>query len=230
MSEGKYTFPDGEIYDGSFQNGKKEGYGKQVFPNGEKYEGQWHDGKKHGRGTYTWADGDTYEGDWKDGKRCGRGKVIQYGKVPATGETYVKRSYDGEWLDSKEHGHGICVEGDFGMYKNDKVYEGEWVNGKHQGRFVWYLTNSKGGRYIDFYEDGNLIETCIPYDERIKTVDDAKKFREAEKRARISAVKTDFRLAKRLDMDIVASVGYYDGDYMNGERNGYGECAYDKAL
>lgn len=227
MSEGKYTFPDGEIYDGSFQNGKKEGYGKQVFPNGEKYEGQWHDGKKHGRGTYTWADGDTYEGDWKDGKRCGRGKVIQYGKVPATGETYVKRSYDGEWLDSKEHGHGICVEGDFGMYKNDKVYEGEWVNGKHQGRFVWYLTNSKGGRYIDFYEDGNLIETCIPYDERIKTVDDAKKFREAEKRARISAVKTDFRLAKRLDMDIVASVGYYDGDYMNGERNGYGECAYD---
>ena len=227
MSEGKYTFPDGEIYDGSFQNGKKEGYGKQVFPNGEKYEGQWHDGKKHGRGTYTWADGDTYEGDWKDGKRCGRGKVIQYGKVPATGETYVKRSYDGEWLDSKEHGHGICVEGDFGMYKNDKVYEGEWVNGKRQGRFVWYLTNSKGGRYMDFYEDGNLIETCIPYDERIKTVDDAKKFREAEKRARISAVKTDFRLAKQLDMNIVASVGYYDGDYMNGERNGYGECAYD---
>ena len=172
MSEGKYTFPDGEIYNGSFQNGKKEGYGKQVFPNGEKYEGQWHDGKKHGRGTYTWADGDTYEGDWKDGKRCGRGKLIQYGKSPS-GETYMKYSYDGEWLDSKEHGHGICVEGDFGMYKNDKVYEGEWVNGKRQGRFVWYLTNSKGGRYMDFYEDGNLIETCIPYDESIKTVDDA---------------------------------------------------------
>lgn len=177
MSEGKYTFPDGEIYDGSFQNGKKEGYGKQVFPNGEKYEGQWHDGKKHGRGTYTWADGDTYEGDWKDGKRCGRGKVIQYGKVPATGETYVKRSYDGEWLDSKEHGHGICVEGDFGMEKMDKVFEGEWVNGKRQGRFVWYLTNSKGGRYMDFYEDGNLIETCIPYDESIKTIEDARRSR-----------------------------------------------------
>ena len=175
MYEGKYTFPDGEIYDGSFQNGKKEGYGKQVFPNGEKYEGQWHDGKKHGRGTYTWADGDTYEGDWKDGKRCGRGKLIQYGKVPATGETYVKRSYDGEWLDSKEHGHGICVEGDFGMEKMDKVFEGEWVNGKRQGRFVWYYTNSKGGRYMDFYEDGKLVETCIPYDESIKTVADARR-------------------------------------------------------
>lgn len=175
MSEGKYSFPDGEIYDGSFQNGKKEGYGKQVFPNGEKYEGQWHDGKKHGRGTYTWADGDFYEGDWKDGKRCGRGKLIQYGKVPATGETYVKRSYDGEWLDSKEHGHGICVEGDFGWEKMDKVFEGEWVDGKRQGRFVWYYTNSKGGRYINFYEDGKLVETCIPYDERIKTVEDIRR-------------------------------------------------------
>ena len=144
------------------------------YDGGDVYEGEILNGKRHGHGTYTWADGDTYEGDWKDGKRCGRGKLIQYGKSP-TGETYMKYSYDGEWLDGKEHGHGICVEGDFGMYKNDKVYEGEWVNGKRQGRFVWYLTNSKGGRYMDFYEDGNLIETCIPYDESIKTVEDARR-------------------------------------------------------
>ena len=144
------------------------------YDGGDVYEGEILNGKRHGHGTYTWAYGDTYEGDWKDGKRCGRGKLIQYGKSPS-GETYIKYSYDGEWLDSKEHGHGICVEGDFGMYKNDKVYEGEWVNGKRQGRFVWYLTNSNGGRYINFYEDGNLIETCIPYDERIKTVEDIRR-------------------------------------------------------
>lgn len=187
MSEGKYTFPDGEIYDGSFQNGKKEGYGKQVFPNGEKYEGQWHDGKKHGHGTYTWANGDTYEGEWKNDKRCGRGKLIQYGKSPS-GETYVKRSYDGEWLDSKEHGHGICVEGDFGWEKMDKVFEGEWVNGKRQGRFIWYLTNSNGGRYINFYEDGKWIEGGIPYDESIKTVEDARRAKAlADEKSRSSA-------------------------------------------
>ena len=144
------------------------------YDGGDVYEGEILNGKRHGHGTYTWADGDTYEGDWKDGKRCGRGKLIQYGKSP-TGETYMKYSYDGEWLDSKEHGHGICVEGDFGWEKMDKVFEGEWVNGKRQGRFVWYLTNSNGGRYINFYEDGNLIETCIPYDERIKTVEDIRR-------------------------------------------------------
>ena len=144
------------------------------YDGGDVYEGEILNGKRHGHGTYTWADGDTYEGDWKDGKRCGRGNLIQYGKSP-TGETYMKYSYDGEWLEGKEHGHGICVEGDFGMEKMDKVFEGEWVNGKRQGRFIWYLTNSNGGRYINFYEDGNLIETCIPYDERIKTVEDIRR-------------------------------------------------------
>lgn len=146
------------------------------YDGGDVYEGETRNGKRHGHGTYTWADGDTYEGDWRDGKRCGRGKLIQYGKSPS-GETYMKYSYDGEWLDSKEHGHGICVEGDFGMYKNDKVYEGEWVNGKRQGRFVWYYTNSKGGRYINFYEDGKWIEGGIPYGESIKTVEDARRAR-----------------------------------------------------
>ena len=158
------------------------------YDGGDVYEGEILNGKRHGHGTYTWADGDTYEGDWKDGKRCGRGKLIQYGKSP-TGETYMKYSYDGEWLDSKEHGHGICVEGDFGWEKMDKVFEGEWVDGKRQGRFVWYHTNSKGGRYMDFYEDGNLIETCIPYDESIKTVEDARRAKAlADGKGRSSAV------------------------------------------
>lgn len=167
---------DGDLFEGYFINGKKNGRGKYTWANGDVYDGMWKDGKRCGRGTFTWADGDTYEGDWRDGKRCGRGKLIQYGKSPS-GETYMKYSYDGEWLDSKDHGHGICVEGDFGMEKMDKVLEGEWVNGKRQGRFVWYLTNSKGGRYMDFYEDGKWIEGGIPYDESIKTVEDARRAR-----------------------------------------------------
>lgn len=158
------------------------------YDGGDVYEGEILNGKRHGHGTYTWADGDTYEGDWKDGKRCGRGKLIQYGKSP-TGETYMKYSYDGEWLDSKEHGHGICVEGDFGWEKMDKVFEGAWVDGKRQGRFVWYYTNSKGGRYMDFYEDGKLVETCIPYDESIKTIADARRAKAlADGKGRSSAV------------------------------------------
>lgn len=167
---------DGDLFEGYFINGKKNGRGKYIWANGDIFDGNWVDGKRTGKGRITWSNGDTYEGEWKDGKLCGRGKLIQYGKSPS-GETYMKYSYDGEWLDNREHGHGICVEGDFGWEKMDKVFEGEWVDGKRQGRFVWYYTNSKGGRYMDFYEDGNLIETCIPYDESIKTVEDARRAR-----------------------------------------------------
>lgn len=179
---------DGDLFEGYFINGKKNGRGKYIWANGDIFDGNWVDGKRTGKGRITWSNGDTYEGEWKDGKLCGRGKLIQYGKSP-TGETYMKYSYDGEWLDSKEHGHGICVEGDFGWEKMDKVFEGEWVDGKRQGRFVWYYTNSKGGRYMDFYEDGNLIETCIPYDESIKTVEDARRAKAlADGKGRSSAV------------------------------------------
>lgn len=74
--------------------------------------------------------------------------------------------YEGYFLSGKKNGHGKYI------WANGDVFDGNWVDGKRQGRFVWYFTNSKGGRYINFYEDGKWIEGGIPYDERIKTVED----------------------------------------------------------
>ena len=44
-----------------------EGFGKYTYLDGEKYEGDWRNGKYHGQGTYTWKDGQKYEGKFKDG-------------------------------------------------------------------------------------------------------------------------------------------------------------------
>ena len=52
-----------------------EGFGKYTYLDGEKYEGDWRNGKYHGQGTYTWKDGQKYEGEWDNGKRTGRGKM-----------------------------------------------------------------------------------------------------------------------------------------------------------
>lgn len=182
MSEGKYSYADGSVYEGSFKNGKYDGYGKRIYKDGDKYEGRWQSGSRNGKGVYTWADGDVYDGEWKDDKRCGVGRMVMYGKAGPdalnAGEIFIKYSYDGEWLDNREHGHGICREGKGTVAGMDKVYEGEWVNGKKCGRFVWHFLHrdgETGKSYIDFYEDGNLIETCIPYDESIKTVEDARR-------------------------------------------------------
>lgn len=182
MSEGKYSYADGSVYEGSFKNGKYDGYGKRIYKDGDKYEGRWQSGSRNGKGVYTWADGDVYDGEWKDDKRCGVGRMVMYGKAGPdalnAGEVFIKYSYDGEWLGNREHGHGICREGKGTVAGMDKVYEGEWVNGKKCGRFVWHFLHrdgETGKSYIDFYEDGNLIETCIPYDESIKTVEDARR-------------------------------------------------------
>ena len=40
-------------------NDKKEGRGRYTYADGEVYEGDWKNDKK-GRGTYTSADGDVY--------------------------------------------------------------------------------------------------------------------------------------------------------------------------
>lgn len=181
-------FPDSDVLEQKEETqpieaaGKKQGENEQLqtdtnfkrvkYDGGDVYEGEILNGKRQGEGKYTWANGDTYEGEWKNGKKYGHGKYTSYKKDPINGSLYVDWYYDGEWIDDVRHGHGIFVEG-CGI--QDKVFEGEWINGKRQGRFVWYFTNSNGGRYIDFFEDDKLVETCIPYDESIRTVEDARR-------------------------------------------------------
>ena len=49
--------------------------GKGVYTtvDGDLYSGTWRDGKQHGRGVYVWADGCIYTGDYVDGNRSGKG-------------------------------------------------------------------------------------------------------------------------------------------------------------
>ena len=49
------------------------GTGTYKFKNGNVYEGTWKDGKANGEGTYKWPDGDEYTGEFKDGNFNGQG-------------------------------------------------------------------------------------------------------------------------------------------------------------
>jgi hypothetical protein len=51
---------EGNIYEGAWVNGKKNGFGKQKFKSGSLYEGLWKDGKRNGLGKLTVHNGDTY--------------------------------------------------------------------------------------------------------------------------------------------------------------------------
>jgi Uncharacterized protein conserved in bacteria len=51
------------------------GPGQTVYPNGEIYEGQYVNGKKEGNGTYTYSNGDKYVGGFFNDLREGIGRM-----------------------------------------------------------------------------------------------------------------------------------------------------------
>ena len=45
-----------------------EGFGKYTYLDGDKYEGDWKNGEWDGQGTITFSNGDKLVGEYKDGK------------------------------------------------------------------------------------------------------------------------------------------------------------------
>ncbi|KOO27401.1 phosphatidylinositol-4-phosphate 5-kinase [Chrysochromulina tobinii] len=64
----------GDVYEGEWRAGKKEGRGTLWHANGDVYEGEFKAGNMEGHGTFRYASGDVYDGEWKAGKKEGRGK------------------------------------------------------------------------------------------------------------------------------------------------------------
>lgn len=64
---------NGDIYQGDWSDGEKNGQGHYEFANNDLYEGYWLNGKRHGKGVYRWNNGETYNGDWKNDRMNGQG-------------------------------------------------------------------------------------------------------------------------------------------------------------
>ena len=45
----------------------KEGMGKYTYPDGKMYEGRWVNGKRHGRGVFRDTNGEHMVGQWENG-------------------------------------------------------------------------------------------------------------------------------------------------------------------
>ena len=64
---GKYTYTTGQIYEGNYVNGVKEGLGKLISTNNHIYEGEFKNGKPFGEGTLL-INGKKFKVICKDGK------------------------------------------------------------------------------------------------------------------------------------------------------------------
>ncbi|MBW2218668.1 MAG: hypothetical protein JRF40_04110 [Deltaproteobacteria bacterium] len=109
-----YTWFSGDVFSGSWTEGKRNGWGTLNRPDGAYYEGEWKDGMRHGNGMYKWSNSAHYEGEWKEDERWGMG--VFYGSDGSY--------YKGEWEKGMQHGKG--------MYKwpSGTYFNGEWKNGK----------------------------------------------------------------------------------------------------
>ncbi|CAL8067975.1 unnamed protein product [Calicophoron daubneyi] len=136
---GKAILPNGDSYEGMYENGKRHGEGIYKFKNGARYDGHYQENRKHGLGTFYYPDGSIYEGMWTDGLRNGRGKY-----------TYINGDvYEGEWRDHLRHGQGTYT-----FFATKLRYEGTWKAGKMDGFGELIHTNHK---FSGFWKDGMVM-------------------------------------------------------------------------
>ena len=68
MGKGIFSYSNGDMYNGDWKNGVKEGKGTYKYHNGDKYIGDWKSDYKEGQGICIYGNKDKYEGGWKKEK------------------------------------------------------------------------------------------------------------------------------------------------------------------
>ena len=178
---GKITWANGNVFEGTLINGKRNGVGQSVWANGQRYNGDWLDDLQTGKASVQFPDGNQYEGGVVDGRSHGQGRMLYASGDSYSGQfnagvkegrgIYIWKSgqqFDGEWknqtpagMGRMEFASGAIYEGQFsdgkpngkGIYKwpGGDQYTGEWRTGKKHGQGSF--TWKSGDRWDGIYEN-----------------------------------------------------------------------------
>ena len=100
--KGTATYPNGDVYEGFFVAGLRDGpngvYTYNNHKNAEEvadtYKGAWKENQKNGIGKQIYTGVGSYYGNWENGKRSGEGVMI-----------YKNEDiYSGQWKEGKKDG------------------------------------------------------------------------------------------------------------------------------
>mmetsp|Transcript_54991 Transcript_54991/g.123783 ORF Transcript_54991/g.123783 Transcript_54991/m.123783 type:complete len:223 (+) Transcript_54991:64-732(+) len=139
--KGKYTYFSGDVFDGTFDKNLKVGLGLLTYAKGGFYHGHFKEGLREGEGTFKYANGDIYSGIWKGGKKHGKGTYVF---------TKTKYEYKGEWKD------GQMVQGTWSL-KDRLKYVGCFESQKPCGDGVWQTLQ---GTIVE----GAYVQQVVPID------------------------------------------------------------------
>lgn len=148
----RFKWDNGDVYDGPWLDGKRNGKGRMAWASGQTYDGEWRDDVAVGEGAMTFPNGDRYQGEVKDGIVHGRGRMqfsngdtfegrFEQG-IPDVEGTYTEKDgsrYVGQWKNGVKQGRGKSV------WASGQSYDGDWIADKPEGRGSILFAN--GDRY-----------------------------------------------------------------------------------
>ena len=94
-TSGVQTFENGDVYTGSFLDGKKHGQGILETRSKRIYDGGWENDVPHGLGVNTFPNGKIYRGEYRLGRPYGNGQWIY-----SDGKTYSGTWIKGEFINA----------------------------------------------------------------------------------------------------------------------------------
>jgi len=116
--QGTLTRPNGDRYEGEFENSAFNGKGVFVRANGDKYTGEFKDGLIHGQGVLNYANGDIKDGEFGRGNFI-KGKVIH---IDSSGDRF-----EVDCLNGMEGCTGYKIRKEDGAKTRGKLEKGNWV-------------------------------------------------------------------------------------------------------
>ena len=149
---GTYVWKNGEKYEGSWSNNKRNGQGTMYYTSGDRYTGAWTSDMRQGYGTMYYVDGEVKAGVWEDDRYIGSAQNSS-GCISGNCETgygvYVwdnGERYEGNWANGKRNGQGTNV------YKNGSMFTGIWKDDQQHGYGTFtYIKESDFDKYMGDY-------------------------------------------------------------------------------
>ena len=236
--KGTFYFSDGYSYSGDWVNDTRHGFGKETSKWGY-YEGEWKNNEWCGKGKEVHNDGVTFEGTWSS---CGNSpNIARYENGKVTYGKIVNREFIADLIEGysrHEYGNGYyegCFvngkRGGFGTYywNSGAVYRGEWNNDSKDGYGEVTIDDfSYAGGWKNDQRYGYGRETNITGDIIDGFWHDSKNAVYAtltQNGERISGKVVNGYFVSESFYDLKKDTfdnGYYEGNYKNGKRNGFG--------
>ena len=154
-------------YEGTYDNGIKNGKGKEYYNNGKlSFEGQYMYGIKNGKGKEYYIDGKLlFEGEYLNGKRWnGRGYnkngILEFEIKDGNGNGKEYNNYNGILIFEGEYWNGQWngKVKEYDYYSGELTFEGEYLHGKRNGE----------GKEFNDYNEKKYLKVLISMEKEME--------------------------------------------------------------